>query len=105
MDELKFSDMHWGMAGFNVGMIGFGVLDGDTGITALNTALLPMNLGLAASGRKEEIGNFKESVAEMPEKGLGRVYDSALRNRVASSVEGIASDGDYGSRRVSRRRC
>jgi len=95
IEKLRWSDFHFVGSGINVAMVGAAGATGDTGLAALNASLLPMNLAFAAHGRKDQIGPW---VKDVEEEGLGKLYDNALRNRVASSVEGVASDGDYGCR-------
>lgn len=87
MNQLDVAKFNAAVAAFNVGMIGYGVLEGEPEIAVLNGALLPLNLGLAAKNSRDELRDFRR---DAPEKAFGLVYDSALSGKVEEKVQEAA---------------
>lgn len=104
MEEFDLTKFHLGLAGVNAGMMGVGLMEGDSVTIGLNAAILPLNLGLAASHRKDEIRSLGRNASD---RTLGAVYDSAVQGRVEGEVEEAMDglEGDYGSRRSERGIC
>ena len=109
MDEFDLAKFNIGMAGFNVAMIGYGALEGQTDVMALNGALLPLNLGLAAFNGRGQIDQVRSELRTSPEKAVGAVYDTALSGRVEQKVDEAADEvsveGGPGSHCVETGRC
>lgn len=97
MVDYRWSDNHFGLAGINVGMAAFSALEGEAGMAAFNVGLIPLNMGLALNGRKDEIREIKDKA---PEKALGRVYDGVLKDSVREEALEVPTEkkGGRGNR-------
>lgn len=100
MTDFKPTDIHFPLSAVNAGMLAAGVIEGDASMMALNGGLLTLNGGIAVGGRRNEI---KESLSEAPEKALGSVYDSAVKNKLKGRISDVETDP--GSRMSGRGIC
>lgn len=97
MVDYKPSDIHFPLSAVNAGMIAASAVEGDAGMMAFNGGLLALNGSVALGGRKDEI---REGLSEAPEKALGRVYDTALRDSVREDVLKVSEKKGGRGRRI-----
>lgn len=87
MEKIDAAKFNLATVGFNAGMIGFGLMEGEPDIALLNATLMPVNLGFAVKNSEDELREFRRSA---PEKAFGAFYDSVLKDRVEQKVEEAA---------------
>lgn len=104
MEQYKWSDNHFGLAGINAGMVAFSALEGEAGMAAFNAGLIPLNMGLALKGREQEIRELRE---EAPQKALRGLYDGVLKGSVKDELREISreKEGGRGNQTSGRRIC
>lgn len=99
MEDFKASDVWFGAAVYNTGMLAFSTLEGDAGLMALNAGLIGLNTSLGLRGRKEEVKELSNDIRSMPERSLETIYESTVEENVRRDIEKNNLSEDYGSRR------